>query len=267
MSKFLNQAASDALETLDKLAADDSTVGTKGIAALCKKAGIEDTDATYIEKFARSFEQVSGLTTEDLVKRALRRFVNGRDTDAIYRGISKSTDDDQVKCAAACRFIDQQDLRELPEDAALLATLEKKSGLGNAIVKYVPQAFRGAQRAVPEFIDVASRTITPAANKSGGWLGKMLGIGGIAGAGAAGGVAGTVGLDRGLKWFDRNYGPQAGRRQILDSLNMGDLSRGGNAQMIAQMMRQTGKYDPAMMDALERALMFRRNPWVPRYWS
>lgn len=277
MSTSPNQeAASNALETLDKLAAapsDDS------LDVLCKQAGVEDSDVDFVAKFARSFEQASGLSTEDLVKRALRRFVKDRDTDAILKGIKNATDNDQIKCAAVCRLIDQQDLTDLPEDAALLASLEKQAvggagrAVGTAITKYAPRIFGGASRGAGAVgggggrpvIDASFRVLDKGA-RSGGMmrgLGKL-----IPGLAVGGGVYGGA---KGGEHLYNTYGAPAGKRQMMEQFGpmmAQGFSRGGNPQAIVQMMRQMGdNYDPQMLDMLERAMSFRRNPWVPSYWS
>lgn len=88
MPKFQSKTANDALAALDRLdVVEDEPRLVVDIAALCKNAAASDAQTACLIKFAREFVQLSGLCTEDLVKRALTRFLQGRNTDSILRGV------------------------------------------------------------------------------------------------------------------------------------------------------------------------------------
>lgn len=242
MSKSLNQIATDALAALEKMASANDAINE-----LCKQAGVEGDDAEYVEKFAREFEQVSGLSAEDLVKRALRRFNSKQDTDALFTGIQCATSDDRVKCAAACTLIGSQDLRERPEDAAVVAALEKKAGVFSSL----GAAMKGP--VVKGLGAMGSALKSPFAKA----VGRFAGPAGLVGAGALG----QYGISRAMG------GDDAAMKKMWPVM-MDEFSRSGNAGMLVQMLRASGKnYDPKILDALERSLAYRRNPWAPSYWS
>lgn len=246
-----NKVVSDALANLEKLAA--AAAVDNELVAMCKSAGVNDEDAAFVEKFARSFEYATSLSTEELVKRALQRFADKRDPDAVFRGISSVARDDRTKCAAVCTLLSEQDVREDPEAAAMLAALEKSAVNPTAIVKQLPRVFSGAaSHAGP-----AVRQLRPT-----GLATKLKWL--------AGGAAVPSAIYGGSKAYE-SYGPSSGYNKFMQQYGpilAKDFSRRGNVSALLQMMREMGgNVDPKMYDMLERAFAFRRNPWIPGYYG
>lgn len=147
----LNKTASDALATLARLArpalTKEASERVQDTVAFCKDAGLDEETTDAMVKTSRRFEELSTLTTEDLVKRALQRFLSDRNTDSIFLGIKRASDDDVVIAATALKLAEGTKQAGTPDDAALLLALEKRAFVGKLINKGLGMAQRGMGRA------------------------------------------------------------------------------------------------------------------------
>lgn len=92
----------------------------------------------------RNFDNYGSLTTEDLVKLALQKFLEGRNSDSIISGIkNKVGDGSTVLAKSACCILEGKDFSE---DQELVAELTKRARFKilGAIGKYLIPAGLGA---------------------------------------------------------------------------------------------------------------------------
>lgn len=201
-------------------------------------------------------ESLSSLSTEDLVKRALNRFMRNRNADALLRGLSRSGANDSVKCAAVLSLLDDVD-----EKDELIQALHKRAFAG-----YAAQLARAAPPSVFRAILSGLRGGGQAAATVGrSALRKGLTGAGLAGAGAAAGAIGMAGgvqpamrsaRDRIFGAPDPFYGQGPALAQQL-------ANRGDSSTLLALMRtaQQGGQLPDFWLDELQRALAYRRYPW------
>lgn len=267
MLKFQNKTANDALTTLDKLESTElNCTVIEDITNFCKKAKVDAECSDYLVKFAREFISLSSLSTEDLVKRALQRFLRGRNTDSILRGIKQASVDDNILAKSALVILNEKEV-SLPEEASLAACLEKRAQpLARAAGKGLTAGGRWlTQRALPWAAGKFGRTsfkALPSAGASAGRglqltpFGKALGVAGLgAGAGFMGGRASAPSghTDKDMRLAELNA--------ILPF-----VSQSRNPEQILQYVQQLSSMgqeaSPEVWDALRFGLRYRANPWM-----
>lgn len=201
---------------------------------------------------------LSSLSTEELVKRALNRFMRDRNTDAILRGLDRSCGADSVKCAAALTLIGDVD-----EKDEMIQALQKRAFAGmaaNAAKSVGPSFLRSLISGLRGGGEAAVATGRTALRK------------GLTGAGllGAGAVAGQVGTEGGVgpAWTNirnRVFGapdPFAGHGPMLAQ----QLANRGDSSTLIALMRAAqapgGPLPDYWLEELQRALAYRRYPWA-----
>lgn len=249
MSKFQNKMASDALATLDRLATIEPDLPlVDDVAALCKRASIDGDCTKYLVKFAREFAQLSGLCTEDLVKRALQRFLKGRNTDSILRGVKRASDDETIWARSALVLLDGQEI-PVAEDAALVAGLEKRASWLKAVIpgagKLIAGGAKGLWGGLKPMLSEGGRAAAGGASRAGG--AARAAAGGASRAGGAGqaGRWASLGRTRALQTAPQTAGHGA--------RNLGMLGLAGGAGYLGG--RSRGSTDQDMQMAEMNAIM------------
>jgi hypothetical protein len=284
MSKFQSPTAHDALAVLDRFekvaeAANTGSSTADGIAQLCKRAGVDAAETDYLVKFARFFESYSTLSTDELIKLALSRFLKDRKTDSLIAGIKQAADNDQALTRATLVLLDGQKVAST-EDAALMAELEKRAagiaakglgmlgkvpGLGRLLGGGGGAAAKGVQQMFP-FAAKGGGGLARGAGQAAGRIGRSLsGPGGTAKTLAigAGGWLGMRGAGKGVSGLYGQYGAPAGERRALESMAdmVGDMrDPGAITQYIQQLQGLGGEITPKMWQALTRGFAHQINP-------
>lgn len=164
------------------------------IEQFCKNAGVNDKETEYLVKFARTFESYNTLSTEELVKKALSRFLKSRNTDSIFDGIKQASDKAEIQVTATLKLLAGKRIKSA-EDAALAAQLEKRAGglwntakaIGTA-GKNLLSAGRGVVPEIAGFASGAGRGVTRGAEAMSHMPRSILGMGGMMGRAAEGAV-------------------------------------------------------------------------------
>lgn len=297
MSKFM-KTANDALAVIDRMEQETNSGHTKSAAdrfiGMLKHAGLDDGDEKFVAKFARSFESYSTLSTEDLVKRALQRFLKHRNIDNIVEGMKSASNNERVWAKAAADFIGPQLDHDDPDTAAMNGELCKRAELGSAARIARSLSRRGAAAGRGAAVDIATglpmRGAGAGMANELGAVGKGLG-GTAAGAGMAsvGGELGSAAREGGLMARHpymasagllgagaggmyalgrAGFGGMGGRRDTLMQM-LPLLAETGNPDtalaMIMDYSQRGGKIPDEMWQALREAIAYRRNPWARQY--
>lgn len=203
-------------------------------------------------------DALSSLSTEDLVKRALNRFMRGRSTDAILVGLNRGCKTDEVKCAAALELIGDVDDKD-----EMVQALQKRAfgGMAAQVARRTgPSIFRSLMSGLRSSGQAAAATGRSAVRH--GLIGA-----GLLGAGAA---AGQIGTEGGVApaWTNvrnRVFGapdPFAGQGPMLAQ----QLANRGDSSTLIALMRAAqapgGQLPDYWLDELQRALAYRRYPWA-----
>ena len=279
-------AALDAIETnLAKSASTDSEF-VSGCASFCKEACFDDSTSDYLVKYARSFESYTDLSTEDLVKRALNRFLKERNTDSILKGINKKASDDTSKCFSTLCMLSDCAMPEDTDSRALLGALEKRAfGLGGLGARAIGGfGNKALSKIAPSFMGGLRNKVVQLFGGGAGQAGRVAGAVGGAGRSAMGGIGKALGFAgagygaaKAPEWVDQ-YGPAGAERRgrqaafgEIAPMLMQMAADQGRPELVFQALRQSGHLGDLsqdQMDAMTQALIYARNRHtVPNVWG
>ena len=131
------------------------------IADTCKAAGLDADEAASVVKFAAAQETYTKLSVDDLVKKALKKWIPGQDADSILRGIKSVVKSASQTASATMELLKEADIANDPDDLACWSALEKMAGPGPVVAK--PPARRPVRPVVSDAENMLGGTGAPAA--------------------------------------------------------------------------------------------------------